>query len=67
MVMTFAFTSEAGAERFVEFLASAFEIESEVLSYLHVEIYEEDLPTDERSLALIESRAEEYGADSVLL
>jgi hypothetical protein len=65
--MTFAFTSEAGAERFVEFLASAFEIEAEVLSYLHVEICEEDLPGDDQCIALIESKAEEFGSDTVLL
>lgn len=65
--MTYAFTSEKGAENFCELMADMLSIETEVLSYLHVEIDEADLPGDPEVFDKIATLAEQCGADDVLL
>ena len=65
--MMYAFTSEKGANRFVDFLAEEMSVEAEVLSYLHVEVDESELPGDPEVFSRIEEMAEQCGADSVLL
>lgn len=65
--MTYAFTSESGADRFVEWLANEMSVESQVLSYLHVEIDDTDIPSDPEECGRIDSMAEECGCADVLL
>jgi hypothetical protein len=65
--MTYAFTSESGAERFVEMLADELCIDTEILSFLHVEIDDAELPSDPEVYGRIEALAEQCGADGVLL
>ncbi len=65
--MTYAFTSEKGAGKFVDFLAEELGVETDVLSYLHVEIEETELPYDPEVFSRIEEMATECGAEDVLL
>lgn len=65
--MTFAFTSESGAERFCELVADQFSIETEVLSYLHVELDDSELPGDPEVFDTIATLAEQCGASETLL
>lgn len=65
--MTYAFTSERGAENFCELMADQFSVETEVLSYLHVEVDESELPGDPEVFDKIAALAEQCGADDVLL
>ena len=65
--MTYAFTSESGAERFCELVADQFLIETEVLSYLHVEVEESELPGDPEVFDRLATLAEQCGAEDVLL
>lgn len=67
MVVTYAFTSERGAEEFCELIADQFSIETEVLSYLHVEVDESELPGDPEVFDKIATLAERCGAEDVLL
>lgn len=66
--MTYAFTSERCAEEFVAFLEEEYELEVDVLSYLHVDVDESELPGEEAlSLDRINEKAEELGAADSLL
>lgn len=65
--MTFAFTSEKGAERFCELIADQFSIETDVLSYLHVEVEESELPGDPEVFDKLADLADQCGAEDILL
>jgi hypothetical protein len=63
--MIFAFASEKSAEDFARLCEERYELEAEIGSYLHVEVPAEELGSDE--LVMLQSDAEEFGADDVLL
>lgn len=67
--MTFAFTSEKGAESFVEWLADEFSLDVEILSYLHVEVDEDEFSGEGEleNLDKVYAKAKECGAEDVLL
>ena len=65
--MTYAFTSESGAERFCELLADQFSVEAEVLSYLHVEVDESELSADPEVFDRLATLADQCGAEDILL
>ncbi len=65
--MTYAFMSESGAERFCELLADQFSVEAEVLSYLHVDVDESELPADPEVFDRLATLADQCGAEDVLL
>jgi hypothetical protein len=66
--MTFAFMSERGAEEFVDFIATEFDLDIEVGSYLHVEIDDSDLDEeDHEAMEWLAYEAKKLGAQDVLL
>lgn len=67
--MTYAFTSERGAEDFVAFLADEYSLDVEILSFLHVEVDESEFSGEGKLEALdqIEEMAVKCGAEDVLL
>jgi hypothetical protein len=67
LIVTYAFTSESGAEKFCELVADQFLVETEVLSYLHVEVDESELPADPEVFDRLSILADHCGAEDVLL
>lgn len=67
--MTFAFMTEKGAERFVSFLAEEFDLDVDILSFLHVEVDDDEFSGENelRDLDRIQAMAERCGAEDVLL
>lgn len=68
MQMTFAFVSEKGAEEFVAWLEEEYDYETEILSFLHVEVETDEFYPEELQVAdAIQAMADRCGAQDVLL